>query len=79
MYIQQEKKSLHKYLICVSTTTTSLVAFRQEIENACAAIPLDTLTNVTQAVVGHTHKYLEANGHQWIDSFHCHFARYTVQ
>lgn len=34
--------------------TTYLMALLNEIENACAAIPLDTLVNGTQAVVcGH--------------------------
>ena len=41
---------------------STLVELRQEIENA--AISLDTLGNVVQAVLGHTHKCLEAHGHR---------------
>lgn len=35
----------------------------QNIFDACSAIALDSLANVTHAVVGCTHEYLKADGH----------------
>lgn len=41
---------------------TILLALREEIENACAAII--SMSMVTQAAVHHANKCLQANGHQ---------------
>lgn len=50
-------------LYCIKLTT--LVPLRQKIENACAAIPLETLANIAQVEVPCTNKCLKTKGHHF--------------
>lgn len=46
-----------------------LVTLTEEIENAYAAIPLDTSAKLSQAVVYWTNKCLEVKGHHFVHLF----------
>ena len=43
----------------------TLEVLREEIETACAAIHVDSLVDVAQAVVRHNQKCLDANGNHF--------------